>query len=238
MKNYVGFFLLFIFLGFGCAAITKERYVLPDTYYAPLEFAYPFPFEKVWANTLKKLPDLEVILENLNKEAKTITLSFVASSPEKYVDCGAINLQTDTASLFQNTFKGAQSEARFYISTGDIAPQETTRKVKLSGKINIHFASEGTSQTKVTVKTFYDLDIQLEGERYSHMNHGIISTPVFNPYAINTQITFYAGQEGRGNKTISPGGLRYVFDSEGEMVCRSKFVLERIIFDAIGKPTP
>ncbi len=153
-----------LFLVGGCASATHQ-YTPPTSLSTPEnEVVLNEPFEVVWDRMVKNLSADFFVINNIEKVSRLMNISFSASSPGRYVDCGRTrrtftNLQGELVYEY-----AAADSSRYTWTDGRGVALNIVRTTKLDGRTNIYVAPEG-GKTVVRVNTRYIVNIQLQ--RYS-----------------------------------------------------------------------
>ena len=117
------------------------------------------PFDDVWDRLVKNLAQDFFVINNIEKQSRIINVSFSASRPSEYVDCG----------FTRRTFENARGKANYNYNTADSAQYTAmegarlfnyTRSTSLSGRSNVYVEPTGEG-TKVSVNTKYVLTLTL-----------------------------------------------------------------------------
>ena len=127
----------------GCAAV-NPKYTIPRDrgYLSNNVFEINKSSDEVWTSLVEYVPRKFFSIKDSDKNAGVLTLSFGSSRPEKYVDCGEINVD----------------ESKNKKSFLDVA--KTTGTVELLGTVNLLVKSIDDGKTSVTVSTGYILNIK------------------------------------------------------------------------------
>ena len=150
-----------LFLVGGCAT-SSYIYTPPTSLSTPEnEVVLNEPFEVVWDRMVKNLSAEFFIINNIEKVSRLMNISFSASSPGRYVDCGRT----------RRTFTNLQGEQVYEYASADSSRYTMTnargiafnfvRTTKLDGRTNIYVAPEG-GKTVVRVNTRYIVNIQVQ----------------------------------------------------------------------------
>lgn len=127
----------------GCAVV-NSKYTAPRDrgYLSNNVFEINKSFDGVWTSLVEYVPRKFFSIKDSDKNAGILTLSFGSRRPEKYVDCGEINIE------------GTKNKKSF------LDAAKTTGTVELSGTVNLLVKSIDDGKTSVTVSTGYILNIK------------------------------------------------------------------------------
>ncbi len=169
--------LLSLLILAGCAVVNPKYTVPRDRgYLSNNVFEINKSFDEVWTSLAEYLPRKFFSINNSDKNAGVLTLSFGSSRPEKYVDCGEIIIE------------GTKNKKSF------LEVSKTTGTVKLLGTVNLQLKQIDDGKTSVTVSTGYILTIK-EGsssaQRWEFNANGKQSRKV-GELKITCRPTFYA----------------------------------------------
>jgi hypothetical protein len=217
MRRYFAIILAVVacFVMIGCGAKTDYSYMPAIQYSQENTMVYDSNINKVWDAAIKSIGEKFFVLDNIEKDSKIITLSYVIDNPENYIDCGKMTVETKGMSNSGTyTFAGAQALATYYVGGPDNPhPQIVKRTTRLEGKANIIFSEEGKDKTKVVINARYVLSSKIETQRFVPVG----LSGYYMPVADSDIISFNTGQEGMGQN------LR----------CVTKYTLEKAILDGI-----
>lgn len=202
----------------GCAAKTEVSYQQPQQYPFENSMVYDAGLEKVWSAAVTSIEGSSFTLDQLRKDARTMTLSFVTDAPADYVDCGILTYTTTGGLGDGETFTvaGAAPVAKYLYSDGTTPPREVVRTTTLAGKIDIAFSAEGKGKTRAVVATRYTVGVANTG--YVPVTYGYSEGTM--PSATNSSVVFSGGQTGR----MHGGGMTQ---------CVTRSVLEKKILEDI-----
>lgn len=144
----------FASLGFGVlvlavcvlAGCTKASYVPPSPVSVPpkAETVVPKPFDQTWTTLVDYVSASFYAIDAFEKDSGLMTLSFSASDPSPYIDCGHFSMESQS-------LVGTQS-----VDTG-YATYLSAYGASLSGKVNIFIRAVSDSSTSVRVSVRYVL---------------------------------------------------------------------------------
>lgn len=121
------------------------------TYIPPSQIAEPkqsitidTDFNTVWNKTIAYVGDTFFVIDNVEKDSGLINLSFSASDPRQFIDCGKCNITSGKDS--GQTVEEATPQFQF---------NQCNFTTKLSGKINIIVTKIDDHKTKIKINTRY-----------------------------------------------------------------------------------
>ena len=150
-----------LFLVGGCAT-SSYIYTPPTSLSTPEnEVVLNEPFEVVWDRMVKNLSADFFVINNIEKVSRLMNISFSASSPGRYVDCGRTR-RTFTNLRGEQVYEYAAADSSRFALTDDRGIAfNIVRTTKLDGRTNIYVAPEG-GKTVVRVNTRYIVNIQVQ----------------------------------------------------------------------------
>ena len=202
----------------GCSAKTEVSYQRPAQYPLDNSMVYDAGLETVWDAAVTAFGKSVFVLDTVQKDSRTISLSFATEAPAEYVDCGILTY-TNTGGMGADetvTIEGAAATAKYMYGDGASQPREVERRTSLEGKMDIAFSAEGKGKTRATVTARYTVNV---------VNTGLVPVAYgFSegtmPSSANTSVVFNSGQTGR----MHGGGLTQ---------CAATSVLEKKILEEI-----
>ncbi|SBV96575.1 exported hypothetical protein [uncultured delta proteobacterium] len=202
----------------GCSAKTDVSYQQPQRYPFENTMVYDAGLEKVWSAAVASVQGSFFVLDQLQKDARTMTLSFMTENPADYVDCGVLTYTTagGMGGGETVTVAGAAPVAKYMYGDGDSPPREVVRTATLAGKVTVVFSAEGKGKTRAVVTVRYTVAIANTGDMpvtYGY-SEGVM------PFKTSSAVIFSGGQTGR----MHGGGLTQ---------CVSRSVVEKNILEGI-----
>ena len=202
----------------GCAAKTEVSYQRPQSYPFENSMVYDAGLEEVWNAAVASVAGRFFVLDAIQKDSRTMTLSFMAETPEEYVDCGVLTYTT-AGGIGEGetvTVAGAASVAKYMYGDGESPPREVVRTTTLTGKVTVAFSAEGKGKTRAVVTARYTVNVANTGDMpvtYGY-SEGVM------PFTTASSVIFSGGQTGR----MHGGGLTQ---------CVSRSVVEKNILEGI-----
>lgn len=158
MKKTMPFFAIALLA--GCGATSKLDYFPPVEYKKVNQIEINEEFEVVWSRLVKNLASDFFVINNIEKSSNIINVSFTASDPTRYVDCGSS----------ERSFSNMRGDADYsYDPAGSATytftnPQghvfNANRIGTLSGIANIYVSDEGET-TVVNANVKYSVDVKI-----------------------------------------------------------------------------
>lgn len=152
--------IVFIAIGVltGCATSTSN-YIPPVSEKFQNSRTIDRPFDDVWDRLVKELSSDFFVINNIDKASRLINISFSASRPSEYVNCGRTTRAFSNLRGKQDVDYDTADSANFAMATGrEGVFYNVARTTKLDGRVNIYVAPE-TGGTNVTVNSKYVLGI-------------------------------------------------------------------------------
>lgn len=127
----------------GCAVV-NPKYTAPRDrgYLKDKTFEINKSFDEVWKSLVEYVPRKFFTIEESDKNSGVLTLSFGSNRPERYVDCGEINIE------------GSKNKRPF------LDAAKATGSVELLGTVNLLVKSVDGGKINVTAGTHYILNIK------------------------------------------------------------------------------
>ena len=175
MKKYflMPFLVLFII---GCGG--KVSYIQPSqSYKTKNSVTINKPKSQVWNNLIPSLGSSFFVINNIDKDSGFINISY-SGNPEKYIDCGIIDIYV----------KNLRGERKYHFPAASAYREYETmengnnllfykRKMNLEGRINIIVQEVSADSTLVTVNTKYvvtkDIIVSNPQGQSTHLNDKI-----------------------------------------------------------------
>jgi len=159
-------------------------------------------FNSVWDGYVASLSESFFVINNISKESRLINVSFSASPPQEYINCGRTKLTSSHPAKGTETFnyEVAADSNTWYGVDGTNHVIERKRDTTLNGRANIYIAPTENGVTLVRANARYVLDISVV-ENGLTLNHHT---------SINHSITFATKETGTSNdgvKCYSKGKL-------------------------------
>ena len=212
VKN-IAISMCFVFL-VGCASKMTSDIIPPQERQFEDSRVYNSGYEAVWKAVVQSIGSSFFVLENIQKESGIMSLSFSASAPGDYIDCGSVHEYGNIGpNKLDYTFISTSPRVTRKVVSPNGIPGDVVRTCTLNGKANILVQAIGAKQTRVTVKARYVFSltnlVALYGAPY--------------PMKVDNSMTFTGKEVGE-----FPG-------VERSILCKSKGVLEASILDGISR---
>ena len=185
----------------GCA--TSNMNYLPPSTSNKIEHSVQIneDFEVVWDRLVKNLASDFFVINNIEKNSRIINVSFSASKPSDFVDCGNTTREFSNA-RGKNTYSYDPADpTRYTFANKQGHMFNAVRTSKLNGRTNIYLAPSSTG-TLLTVNTKYVVDVKI---KYFNVN---------NQSTGNNEFTFDFSTK---NKYISENGDGVVCTARGNL---------------------
>lgn len=161
----------FLILGFallglsGCVTSTIS-YSPPVGHDVEAKRTFNEPFNRVWDRTVKNLASDFFVINNVEKESRIINVSFSASQPSRFVDCGTTNRTFENAQGKQYyMYKSADSTQ--YTWSHDIHAWNAYRTTNLNGRANIYVSEDAPKKTTIMANVKYILDVKIQNNHFN-----------------------------------------------------------------------
>lgn len=203
----------------GCSP--NERTIVSEVVYEPpmersvvVETVVDLDFETTWNALIRRLSESPYRVAALEKASRFVRVDLVRSSdlaaafnkPARFVDCGRTT-RTFIADVgaAPERFEYVVAESSRYTES-DVAPDgfrvsEVERRVDLEASATIFLQPEGTRRTRVTVKSRYQVEIEISGRATFHpldADEPIASPRSFGPRTESIRFTtFQPGKDTR-----------------------------------------
>lgn len=115
------------------------------------------PREEVWAAAVPALGKQFYVINNVDKGSGLINLTFSASNPDHYVDCGQFTVTVEGPRPSNVSFSGASADERYQAFLQGSGLAYIHRKMALDGRVNLIFEEAGPRTTRVTANVRYTL---------------------------------------------------------------------------------
>lgn len=212
MKKF--FVLLLMFAGLvltGCAK-TVTTYIQPQEYEIKNTRVYNKGYDEVWKATVDSIATNFWSIDNVQKDSGIITISFATDEASRWVDCGMMH-HVVTQGVQDITYSMTDPNVALKQAVGGGNVWDVVRTVRLIAKSNIIVKKEGSSKTRVTINTNYNLVCKYGAPLITPL----VGAPFYFGQPTTSSQNFTTIKEGRDN----------------EQICRSKNTLEENILDAI-----
>lgn len=208
----------------GCGG--SERSFTSEVSYEPpmdrsvvVETVIALPFEAAWSELIRRLSESSFRVATLEKASRfvrvdldrTSDLAAAANKPARYVDCGRTSrtfeeVGSDVGSqLFEYDVTGSSQHRESDSVDGGFRISEVDRRVALDASATIFLQPEGARRTRVTVKSRYQVTIEVSGNVVFHpldADEPVGSSAEFGPRTESIRFTTF--QPGRDKRQ---GGL-------------------------------
>lgn len=164
-------------------------------------------FDKTWDALVRQLSSDFFVINNIDKSSRLINVSFSASQPSEYVDCGSTIRKFSNARGEQVYSYRAADSSQFAVTNAQNMAFNATRTTKLEGRVNIYVAPSTGTSTDISVNTKYVL------------------TVTFNAVGFD-------GNPGGGNTSTFDFSTKSPHESQA-LTCYAKGTLEAKILDMV-----
>jgi hypothetical protein len=162
----------------GCAThgTNSLQYKQPGHAAIVNEAIVPAPFERVWDVLVRELAKAFYVINTIDKQSRLINVTFNASEPGQFVDCGRSERKFSDGEIAQAFEYDLASHSTFRVAS---PPHEQpmftsrwaqiTREPTLEGRANIYIEplEADPPRTAVIVNARYLLTVKVRGERFS-----------------------------------------------------------------------
>lgn len=172
--------LVFLVL-FGCATPkgkTTYDYSPPTELHFKHEAIIKKPFQDVWDMLVGELSRSFYVVNNIAKDSRIIAISLSSARPSEYADCGKYHMTYTQGSRNVN-YDHLVTESKNYKheaqeQESDISYYVIRRKTNLDARASVQVSPvQGNPEaTKVTIKSRYNLEIAVKGERIEEDSSG------------------------------------------------------------------
>ena len=214
----------------GCSNKEIRSYTPP----AEVQFAnsavFNYPADKVKNAAIQYLKRQysQVELVNLidNPASQSLVVYFLEPDPQKYIDCGVIQISLSSPSIYipngTHTFNAAQQRNEHpMLEPGSTHVTLAVRTTQLKGKVTLAFTEESKNSTYCTVTIQYTMPVRVEYPGLVKVfDIGIYGRVEYVQRVNNALVTFNTGETG----TLNDGS---------ETICVTKYILEKSIIDGI-----
>ncbi|MBT4732909.1 hypothetical protein HOB87_13200 [Candidatus Woesearchaeota archaeon] len=151
----------------GCAT-SSLNYSPPSTSYT-IKHSVQIneDFEVVWDRLVKNLASDFFVINNIEKNSRIINVSFSASKPTDFVDCGITTREFSNASGKYTYSYDPADPTKYSFANKQGHMFNAVRTSKLNGRTNIYLAPSETG-TLLTVNTKYVVDVKI---KYFNVNN-------------------------------------------------------------------
>ena len=167
----------------------SERRIESDVRYEPpiehavvVETVVPLPYDAAWSELIRRLSESPFHVSALEKASNFVRVDLDRSSdlaaasnrPARYVDCGRSvrtyhdHSSADGESRFEYDVAGSSRHRESDPAPDGFRVSDVERRVALEASATIFLQSEGARRTRVTVKSRYQVDIEVSGEARIH----------------------------------------------------------------------
>lgn len=150
-------------------------------------------FEKSWDELVRQLSSDFFIINNIDKSSRLINVSFSASRPSEYVDCGSTSRKFSNA-RGEQVYNYVTADSAKFATTNQNAAFNVIRDTKLEGRVNIYVApGKGGTDISVNTKYVFTVNAKIYGFDGSSatLNPTTIDFSTKSPYA-SPDLTCYA----------------------------------------------
>ena len=141
-------------LGISACATSKIDYTAPTITKINNVSEVNEPFDDVWKRLVKNLSADFFVINNIEKESNIINVSFSASPPSRYVDCGTSRREFSNARGENVYIYNPSDSAKYTLTNNQGHLFNAVRSTNLTGSINIYVA-ENDNSTSISVNAKY-----------------------------------------------------------------------------------
>jgi predicted small secreted protein len=222
--------VLFAFSGCATQGVSSVNHRVNVPQKVENEKIFDKPYNKVWDELLEKLSNSIYVIKNIDKESRTINLSFISINPENYVDCGETTRTYRQGNNIETYVYNSSASVRYrlaennqhhpYLAYYYFIKRDNTLEVLSSIYIN---NSNIKDSTILLVDNIYKLKIEFSGQSYAKPYN---SNPFMTEKLPNKTSTVFF-------KTNSPA--IHIFDNVEKITCSSNGRLENEIFSLLNE---
>ena len=160
------------------------------------------PIDEVWDLLVKNFSNDFFVINKIEKQSRTINVSFSASRPSEYADCG-LTRRTIRNNLGKRQFNYNTADNSKYTTIQDKELFNYVRTTSLSGRSNIYVEPIGKG-TKVSVNTKYVITLKrISTDRNNRLIGSSIEKINFTTRQRSTHLTvWYCVAKGNMEKQI------------------------------------
>ncbi len=153
---------------------STARYEQPIEHRIVVETVVDLPFDEAWNALIRRLSESSFRISTLEKASRFVAVELLRSTdlaasanrPARFVDCGrTLRTFADGDSLESFEYAVAQSshhrEAKS--TEGGYRVSDVDRRVELEARSTLYLQPEGMRRTRITLKTNYEVEIQISG---------------------------------------------------------------------------
>jgi len=194
------------------AIASSVRYELPLEHRIVVETVVDLPFDHAWSDLIRRLSESSFRVSTLEKASRFVAVELIRSSdlissanrPARYVDCGR-TIRSFSDDKGSDDFEYAVAESSQHREASPVEGghrvSRVDRRVELEARTTLYLQPEGERRTRITLKTRYELEIQISGEaRFvpTDASEAIGPSESFGPRAESIRFTtFQPGQDQR-----------------------------------------
>ncbi|MFV3286874.1 hypothetical protein ACNFCI_22935 [Pseudomonas sp. NY15356] len=115
-------------------------------------------FDRTWDDLVRQLSSDFFVINNIDKSSRLINVSFSASRPSEYIDCGSTVRKFSNARGEQVYSYLSADSSQFAVTNPNHIAFNATRTTKLEGRVNIYVAP-AQGGTDISVNTKYLLTV-------------------------------------------------------------------------------
>jgi hypothetical protein len=168
----------------GCGS--SERLIESDVEYEPpversivVETVVDLPFDAAWSELIRRLSESSFQVSALEKASRFVRVDLDRSSdlaaasnqPGRYVDCGRtvrtyreISSDPDVEDRFEYLVVESSRYREADPGEDGFRVSDVERRVRLDASATIYLQPEGRNRTRVTVKSRYQIEIEIAGK--------------------------------------------------------------------------
>lgn len=158
---------------------SQSRYEPPTERAVVVETVVDLPFDAAWSELIRRLSESSFSVSTLEKASRFVRVDLDRSSdlaasadkPARYVDCGRTVRTYHATGGGEETleeFDYAVAESSRYLESdpidGGFQVSDVERRVALDASATIYLQPEGNRRTRVTVKSRYQIQIEIAGK--------------------------------------------------------------------------
>ena len=175
----IHFALLFLVGSLSTSCGEADRTIASTASYEPpsehriiVETVVALPFDSAWDDLIRRLSESSFRVSTLEKASRFVALEVHRSSdlatnanqPSRFVDCGrTVRTYSEGGEEERFEYAVAQSSRHKEASAveGGTRVSDVERRVDLEARATIYLQPEGPDRTRITVKTSYELKIEI-----------------------------------------------------------------------------
>ncbi len=144
----------------GCAT-SSGKYQSPQRYGVQNTKLTKLPFDAAWDRLVKNLSSDFFVINNIDKHSRLLNISFSASRPSEFVDCGTSTRIFNKGFGEEKTTFPTADPAVYGAANSAGAPFTVRQTTRLEGRANIYVAPEGDA-TQIVVNARYVLTVNTQ----------------------------------------------------------------------------